>query len=106
MCWQLVGSLLLAEDRVLSVGSVLKTTGVEDPATAFIPEATFYFEAETEAERLLGQRRRWINGTIAGYIWLLQNIGLIWSAESVGIGKKLMLTWLIICQLLMYIVLA
>lgn len=30
------------------------------------PDAEFYFEAETDLELFLKQRRRWINGTVAG----------------------------------------
>lgn len=31
--------------------------------TEFVPESTFYFEAETELKTFVAQRRRWNNGT-------------------------------------------
>ena len=42
-----------------------------------MPSTTFYFEAETTVKELVLQRRRWLNGTTAGYIWLLQQPELV-----------------------------
>jgi hypothetical protein len=90
------GSLLLAEDRVLSYAIVIKS-GRSSAHTSFVPNALFYFEAETEAEPLLAQRRRWINGTVAGYIWLLQH----WRIMDVNIVNIIRLM-LILLQVLIY----
>lgn len=68
---QLIGAnLILAEDRILSY-AVPISTGLK---TKWVHQALFYFDAETEAEVLARQRRRWNSGTIAGHIWLFNNI--------------------------------
>lgn len=100
----LVGSLLLAEDRVLSYAAIMKTP-VLNASTALVPEAVFYFDAETNFVRLLTQRRRWINGTVAGYIWLMVNIRLILHANISNL-KKIMIVMLTLCQLMMYAIMA
>jgi cellulose synthase/poly-beta-1,6-N-acetylglucosamine synthase-like glycosyltransferase len=66
----ILGNLRIAEDRVLSYSAVLKA---EQPRSmALVPEATFYFEAETELEKLLLQRRRWTNGKFFSRNYFLQ----------------------------------
>lgn len=95
----LLGSLLLAEDRVLSYAAVLKTD--ETFHTKYEPSACFYFEAETNPTTLLQQRRRWINGTLAGYIWLLKNIHLLFNSQ-VSFYNKIVLTLLILSQMMMF----
>lgn len=68
---QLVGAnLILAEDRVLSYAIPI-STGLK---TKWVHHALFYFDAETETEGLARQRRRWGSGTIAGHLWLFNNI--------------------------------
>src|SRR5204862_6936710 len=62
------GNLSIAEDRVLSNYSVIK---IKEKYMAFNPLAVFYFEAETDIEKFILQRRRWINGSVAGYLYLL-----------------------------------
>lgn len=57
-----MGSLLLAEDRILSLAAVLLSE--KGAYTAYEPAATFYFEAETNPKQLCQQRRRWTNGTV------------------------------------------
>jgi cellulose synthase/poly-beta-1,6-N-acetylglucosamine synthase-like glycosyltransferase len=99
----LMGSLLLAEDRVLSYAAVLNSSNPEGSQTALIPEAIFYFEAETDSEKLLAQRRRWINGAVAGYVWLIQNWSLI-SESKLPFLQNFFLIALIMSQLLMNIV--
>jgi len=97
----LLGSLLLAEDRILSYAAVLKTE--KRYHTKYEPNACFYFEAETSPTTLLQQRRRWINGTMAGYLWLLQKIHLLYNSK-VNPYNKIILTILIISQLMMFCV--
>ncbi|AYV81628.1 MAG: hypothetical protein Harvfovirus46_11 [Harvfovirus sp.] len=96
----IMGNLFLAEDRVLSYGAVVKTG--PNAYTCFVPEAIFYFAAETLPLMLFQQRRRWINGTIAGYVWLLSKPSIIWDSGLRPWNKPL-LTMLLICQLFMYI---
>lgn len=99
----LLGSLLLAEDRILSYAAVLKTE--KRYHTKYEPNACFYFEAETNPTILLQQRRRWINGTLAGYLWLLQRISLLYNSK-VNIHNKIILTILIVSQLMMFCVMS
>ncbi len=99
----LLGSLLLAEDRILSYGVVMKTK--ERYHTKYEQNACFYFEAETEAQPFLQQRRRWINGTFAGYLWILQRIHLLFNSEMFWFNKIFM-SILIFSQLMMFIVTA
>eukprot|EP00122_Pirum_gemmata_P012866 Pgem_evm1s11978 len=60
----LAGNLLLAEDRILSYAAALKT----GKFTQWVPSAVFYSEAETKTKSFIAQRRRWTNGTFAGYL--------------------------------------
>ncbi len=99
----LVGSLLLAEDRVLSYAAVLKTKTHYN--TKYEPNACFYFEAETNPTTLLQQRRRWINGTIAGYLWLFGNINLLLQSK-LYFYEKVFLTFLVLSQIMMFLVMA
>lgn len=99
-----LGNLRIAEDRVLSYAAVLKTK--EPRGMALIPEATFYFEAECQLEKFLLQRRRWTNGTVAGYIYLiLQNPTLLFNAAMNPL-RKICVFFLLLCQLLVYIIVA
>jgi len=99
-----LGNLRIAEDRVLSYSAVLKTP--EARSMALIPEATFYFEAECSFEKFLLQRRRWTNGTVAGYVYMcLQNPGIIFRANMNPI-RKLAVYLLLVCQMLVYVVVA
>jgi cellulose synthase/poly-beta-1,6-N-acetylglucosamine synthase-like glycosyltransferase len=99
----LLGSLLLAEDRILSYAAVLKTE--KRFHTKYEPNACFYFEAETNPTTLLQQRRRWINGTLAGYLWLLQRISLLYNSK-VNLYNKIILTILIVSQFMMFCVMS
>ena len=64
---------LLAEDRILSFAMVLRTFNLK---TVWINGATFLYEPMLSWNKLLGQRRRWINGTISTFLYyLIDNIG-------------------------------
>ncbi|QKF93524.1 chitin synthase [Fadolivirus algeromassiliense] len=95
-----LGNLRIAEDRVLSYYSVIKTE--ERKSMAFNPLAVFYFEAETDLQKFILQRRRWINGSVAGYIYLLfQNFSDFrqWDAPFY---RKVYVWILLMCQFLIY----
>lgn len=101
----ILGCLLLAEDRVLSYAAVMKPPPEHQSVhTAFVPNALFYFEAETDAVKLFNQRRRWINGTIAGYIWLLTYARGLWGQSLCSVrGLSAILQLLMVgVQLIMY----
>ena len=72
----ILGNLKIAEDRILSYASILKPkhptkTHRNNLCLAYCRKAIFYFEAETNMEGFIAQRRRWINGTYAGYVFLV-----------------------------------
>ena len=99
-----LGNLRIAEDRILSYYSVIKTQ--EQKSMAFNNLAVFYFEAETDLERFILQRRRWINGSVAGYIYLLYisiRDFLNWEAPWY---RKLYVWILLMCQFLIYCMVA
>ena len=59
---------LLAEDRILSFAMIFRTFNLK---TMWVPGTTFSYEPMMNWGNLLGQRRRWINGTISTYIYYL-----------------------------------
>ena len=59
---------LLAEDRILSFAMVLRSMNLQ---TEWVAGATFSYEPMTTWVQLLGQRRRWLNGTVATYMFYL-----------------------------------
>lgn len=65
-----LANLRIAEDRLLSYAPILK--GVGSSAMKFVSLAVFYFEAELDLHQFVFQRRRWINGTVMGYIYMLR----------------------------------
>lgn len=101
-----LGNLRIAEDRVLSYAAVIKS---ENPKAymQFHPLAIFYFEAETDLSNLIFQRRRWINGSVAGYLYLLffnfTNDLLKWKA---GTLRKIYVWILLMCQFFTYMMVA
>lgn len=99
-----LGNLRIAEDRILSYYSVIKTE--ERKSMAFNPLAVFYFEAETDLQKFILQRRRWINGSVAGYIYLLfQNFSDFrqWDAPFI---RKAYVWILLMCQFIIYALVA
>jgi len=93
------GNLLLAEDRILSYAAALKT----GKRTSWVPHATFYFEAETESEKFIAQRRRWSNGAFAGYIYFLSNPDIVWDSDHTSSFKffVMFLQWI---QFMIYMI--
>lgn len=97
----LTGSLLLAEDRVLTYGCILKGRPA-GMTTRYVPNATFFVEAETDYEKLLTQRRRWQNGTISGIVYVLSNYGELFTLENGNVLQKIAILLLTACQLVLY----
>lgn len=103
-------NVMIAEDRVLSISpffsKYVKDSSSTDELvnypgmqTQIAPHATFYYEAETSIMSLVKQRRRWINGTIAAYLWLLfKKPSLIWNSFNISIWRKLLIYFLIFVQ--------
>lgn len=61
---------------------------VKQYETHWVPDTLFFFESEPSLGELVPQRRRWLNGTIAGYLWLLRSAEL-WS----GIASFQLMAW-------------
>lgn len=97
-----LGNLRIAEDRIISYASVMKS---KNPSAymKFHPLVIFYFEAETSLKNLIFQRRRWINGSVAGYLFLLffnfTDDFLAWKA---GTLRKFYIWTLLMCQFFTY----
>ncbi|KNC77895.1 hypothetical protein SARC_09652 [Sphaeroforma arctica JP610] len=92
------GNLLLAEDRILSYAVCLMT----GKYTRWVPMAVFYTEAETDIKSFITQRRRWINGTMACYIFLLfASPGILFRGPH-RLGFKLMIYSQLLIQTLLF----
>ena len=63
----------LAADRVMSTGCIV----LGDFSTEWVVGATFYYEPELTFMGLLPQRRRWMNGTLAAFIYLVRDDVLV-----------------------------
>jgi cellulose synthase/poly-beta-1,6-N-acetylglucosamine synthase-like glycosyltransferase len=95
-----LGNLRIAEDRILSTSAAWKTSGQKK--MAFNPLALFYFEAETELKMFILQRRRWINGSVAGYIYFLFTKFQNFRDWDAGVFRKVYIWILLFCQFLIY----
>eukprot|EP00981_Chlorochromonas_danica_P002679 scaffold525_cov170-Ochromonas_danica.AAC.3 len=62
-------NMRLAEDRILSFVCVFST----GYGTKWIPGATFFYQPEIRWETLLTQRRRWLNGTFASFLFFFNS---------------------------------
>jgi hypothetical protein len=62
-------NMRLAEDRILSFVCVF-STGF---GTKWIPGATFFYQPEIRWAKLLTQRRRWLNGTFASFLFFFNS---------------------------------
>ena len=115
-CGLWLANLKIAEDRIPSMLAVfpwdaLKLSADMRPLdtpfkTRWVRDAVFYFESETTLKQLVLQRRRWLNGTMAGYVFLAQNsCGIIWSSSHTWM-MKLATCFMIYMQLLQVFVLS
>ena len=64
--------------------------------THWVPSTTFFFEAEGTLKEFVLQRRRWLNGTSAGYLWLLSEPAL-WRGVA-GCGGTAWAVLLLSCM--------
>ena len=85
-------STILAEDRILSFSMILRTCELK---TVWVKGATFSYEPMITWIQLLAQRRRWVNGTIATYIYYLfdEKGSDEFSMSGVGDNKSLQILW-------------
>lgn len=96
-----LGNLRIAEDRLLSYSAVMKTE--KERYMSFNPLAIFYFEGETDLRKLILQRRRWINGSVAGYIYLLFFGFMHFQKWNVPFFRKFYIWLLLFCQFMIYV---
>ena len=99
----ILGNVELVEDRI--PGTLLafppkKATKDENrmplegwPKTGLVHDAIFYMEAEKPLSQLVKQRRRWLNGTLATYVWMIQE-GIISNSNQDPINK--FLSWCLV----------
>jgi cellulose synthase/poly-beta-1,6-N-acetylglucosamine synthase-like glycosyltransferase len=91
-CGLIEANLKIAEDRIPSLYAVFPKLEPGQVLGAFkthwVHDAVFYFEAETNLKALVTQRRRWLNGTNAGYLHILCNVkSYIWDSEHSSLMK-------------------
>jgi cellulose synthase/poly-beta-1,6-N-acetylglucosamine synthase-like glycosyltransferase len=83
------GNTLLAEDRVLTYAAEFLTKD-DCCKVKWEKRAIFYFQAELELRSLVAQRRRWLNGTIASYVYVVNQLGSHFSPNNqLTLGTKL-----------------
>lgn len=85
---------VLAEDRILSFAMILRTF---DLKTVWVNKASFHYEPMMTWVKLLGQRRRWINGTIATYLYYLfdEKGNNEYSMSGLGNRKSIRFLWFV-----------
>ena len=88
-----LANLQLAEDRLPSFlccfGSGRASAQLPWTAhkTNFVRDAVFYFDVELELHSLVKQRRRWLNGMNAAYLYLLGHASIVWHSERAAASK-------------------
>jgi cellulose synthase/poly-beta-1,6-N-acetylglucosamine synthase-like glycosyltransferase len=93
-------NLKIAEDRIPSYAIV--THGPPNAYTTWTDGATFKIQAETSLEAWVKQRRRWINGAFASYVWLVfSHPELIWGSQQ-KLYRRVGSLVLFVCQLISY----
>ena len=95
-----LGNMQIAEDRVLTHAAVFAVD--QSYSQTAVPTAHYYFEAETDLRKLIAQRRRWINGSWASYIYVLwPGQSSVLSRAPIGFFRKIAVYFFFILQLLM-----
>jgi len=69
-----LGNTVLAEDRVLTHAAKFLAKG-KTWKVKWNNRSIFYFQSEVSLKSLVFQRRRWINGTVAAYIFVVSELG-------------------------------
>ena len=96
-----IENVKLAEDRIPSYSVI--THGPPGAYTTWVDGAIFKFQAETTLEKLILQRRRWINGALSCYVWNgIINPKLILNSRH-NIFRKLVILLLFWLQIFTYI---
>lgn len=99
----IIGNVELVEDRI--PGALLsfplkpskkkpKMPSTGWSRTGYCHGAIFYLEAEKPLSQLVKQRRRWLNGTFATYLWLIAE-GII--SKSNQAQSTRVISWILVC---------
>lgn len=67
-------NMRLNEDRVLTLAAIVFSARHNSVTLNWVPDATYFYLAETSLSDLFSQRRRWNNGTLACHVDVLRNI--------------------------------
>eukprot|EP01083_Nonionella_stella_P268571 907984_1 len=97
----ITGNMKLAEDRILTITSILNCK--ESVRHSLIHDCIFYFDPQPNLTQLMKQRRRWINGSIATVLYVLQNVAF--GEWQVNWLRKVYVLCTFYIQLVMYVVL-
>ena len=89
---------ILAEDRIFSFSMVLRSS----LKTIWVNGASFKYEPMMNWVNLLGQRRRWLNGTISTYIYYLFNEKGIREFTMSGLNNNYIIKFLWVIQTYQY----
>jgi hypothetical protein len=103
-------NLRIAEDRILSNyavlygerppddplqlfvrrrdGKIMRRPGTRDCETHYLNDVAFFFESEGDLGDLVKQRRRWLNGTVCGYVWLVREMFVNWNCCGRPCSKR------------------
>jgi cellulose synthase/poly-beta-1,6-N-acetylglucosamine synthase-like glycosyltransferase len=98
------GNTLLAEDRVLTYAALFLTPEKDNkPWTVrWDKRSIFYFQSETSLRTLVSQRRRWLNGTIAAYVYVVGQLGSHFGPDSTKtMAQKIRIRFLQVLNYLM-----
>eukprot|EP01052_Picozoa_sp_SAG31_P025544 SAG31_NODE_2244_length_6101_cov_2.601133_3_plen_773_part_00 len=120
-CGLWLANLKIAEDRIPSMLAVFPMNALQLSAqehgfncrpddrpfkTHWVRDAVFYFEAETSLKMLVLQRRRWLNGTLAGNVYMAVNMRNIVFSSRHSWWVKLCTFLMVWMQLVQVVVLA
>lgn len=95
-----IENVKLAEDRIPSYAIV--THGGKGSYTTWVDGAIFYFQAETSLEPFVKQRRRWINGALFSYVWLVFMKMHLLLGSSHNAMRRYLIWFMFLVQLFTY----
>ena len=98
----LSGNCILAEDRVLTYAALFLSPG--GPwKVKWAKTATFYFQSEVRLQTLVAQRRRWLNGTVAGYLFVMNQLGALCRPGTGFHARLRFIRFLMFLMVLVYV---